>query len=116
MEAGLDGFEPVGLVVLDREQEVAVGVEDRLGQGPLRKQSIGGEETEKRVVLQQLREAGLQRLRCGRLAAGPRELGQAETHLVREDGEHVDRITVGVVPLLAGLAVGGSHDSPGGVR
>ena len=33
-----------------------------------------------------------------------------------EDVEHVDRVAVGVVPLLAGLAVDGDGDGRGGLR
>ena len=33
-----------------------------------------------------------------------------------EDVEHVDRIALGIVPLLAGLAVDGDRDGRGGLR
>ena len=67
-------------------------------------------------MLEQLLEAVLQRLGLGGLAAGDGELGQAEVQLVGEDVEHVDRVAVGVVPLLAGLAVDGDGDGRGGLR
>ncbi len=67
-------------------------------------------------MLEQFGQAVLQRLGLGRLAAGDRELGQADLQLVGEDVEHVDRITLGVVALLAGLAVGGDGEGRGGLR
>ena len=44
LEAGLHSLEQGRLVVLDREQEVPVGIEDHLGQGPLGEQGVGGAE------------------------------------------------------------------------
>lgn len=108
-EARQDRLEQTRLVVLEGEEEVAVGLQDRVGQRPLAEQGVGGEEAEERVVLDQLGQAGLERLRFGGLAAGDGELGQAEAHLVGEDVEHVDRLTVVVVALLAGLAIDGDR-------
>jgi hypothetical protein len=98
------------LIVLDREQEVAVRFQQDTGQGPLGEEGVAGEQPDERVVLEQFLQRLLQRLGLGRLAAGDGELSQAEVQLVGEDVEHVDRLTVGVVPLLAGLAIDGRRD------
>ena len=58
VEAGLYGLEQLGLVVLDGEQEVAVGFQKHLGQGPLAKQGVAGEQPEERVMVEQLVETG----------------------------------------------------------
>ena len=55
VEAGQDRLQQVGLVVLDGEQEVAVGLQDHPGQGPLGEQGVGGEQPDARVMLEQLR-------------------------------------------------------------
>lgn len=104
----------VRLVILDGEEEVAVGVEEHPRQRPLGEQSVGREEAEHRVVIDELRQGRLERLRLGGLAAGDGELAQTESQFVGEDVEHVDRVAVGVVPLPAGLAVGcGGHGRGG---
>lgn len=107
METGLNRFEQIRLVVLDREDEVPAGLEDHLGQRPLREQGIGREDLEEGVVFQQLGQRGLEGLRFGGFAVGDGKLGQAEAQIVGEDVEHVDRIAVGVMALLAGLTVDG---------
>jgi hypothetical protein len=61
-------------------------------------------------MLEQFPERLPQGLGLGGLAAGDGELGQAEVQLVGEDVEHVDRLAMGVVPLLAGLPVDGDGD------
>ncbi len=109
MEAGSDRLQQLGWVVLDREQEVAVGLQEHAGQGPLGQQRIGGEEPEERVVPQPLLQAPLQRLGRGRFAAGDGELSQAEVPLVSADVEHGDGIALSVVPRLAGCAVDGGR-------
>jgi hypothetical protein len=115
VEAGLEGLEQLGLVVLDGEQEVAVGSQEHLGQGPLAKQGVTGEQPEERVMVEQLRQAVPQRLGFGGLAVGDGELGQAQVQVVSEDVEHGDRIALGIVPLLARLAVDGDRDGRGGL-
>ncbi len=67
-------------------------------------------------MLQQLRQAGFQRLRFRRFAVGHGELSQTQTEWVRDNVEHVDGIALGIVPLLAGLAVGGRRDGQRGLR
>ena len=113
VEASLMGFEQVGLVVLDLEHEVATGLEDRLGQGPLREEGIGREDLEEGVVFQQLRQGGLEGLGFGGFAVGDGKLGQAEAQIVGEDVDQVDGFAVGVMALLAGLAVDHCDDVGG---
>jgi hypothetical protein len=112
-EAGQDRLQQARLVVLDGEEEVAVGRQDHAGQRPLAEQGVAGEEPQEGVVLDQLGQAALEGLGLGGLAPRDGELGQAEVHLVGEDVEHVDRVAVGVVPLLAGLAVDGDRGGVG---
>jgi hypothetical protein len=116
VKAGLDGFEQRGLVVFDGKQKVAVGVAEDLGQGSLAKQGIAGEQPEQRVMVKQLLQAVLQRLGFGGLAVGDGELGQTEIQVVRKDVEPMDRIALGVVPLLAGLAIDGGRDGRRGLK
>lgn len=93
------------MVVLDREQKVATGLEDYLRQGPLCKQGVGREDPDERVVFQQLLQPRLEGLGFGRFAFGHGELSEAKAQVVREDVEHVDGIAIGVAALFAGLAI-----------
>ena len=110
MKARPQGVEQIRLVVLDREQKVAAGLEDDLGQGALREQSIGREYLDKWVVFQQLRQPSLEGLGFGGFAFSYGKLCQAEAQVVREDVEHVDGIAVSVAALFARLTIDG-HDA-----
>ena len=105
MKAGPQDLEQIRLVVLDREQKVATGLEDYLGQGPLREQGIAREYLDKWVMFQQLRQASPECLGFGGLAVGYGKLGQAEAQVVCKDVEHVNGIAVGVMALFTGLAI-----------
>ena len=116
VKARQDRLEQGGLIFLDGQQEIAVGLEDHSSQRPLAKQSIAGEEAEKRVVFDQLSEPPTESLGLGALAVGDRELSQAEADLVGGDVEHVDRVALGAVTLFAGLTVDGGGRGRGGLR
>ena len=104
----------VGPVVLDREQVIAAGLDDEPGQRPPAEQGVAGQQPQRRVGGEQFAEVGLEDLRLGLLTVADGPLGQADTGLVGEDVEDVDRVAVGVVALLAGLAVDGRRPQAAG--
>ena len=112
----LNRLQKVRLVLFHSEQKIAIRFEKHFGQRPLCEQGIGREEPQERVMVQQLRQAGFERLGFGRFAVGYEELSQTEVHVMGEDIEHVNGFAKGVVPLLAGLAVDGRDRGSGDVR
>jgi hypothetical protein len=97
----------VGLVVLDRKQVGASGLHDKPGQRPLAEQGVAGQKPQRRVGGEQLAQMGLEDFRLGFLAVADGPLRQAEAGVVGEDVEDMDGVAVGVVALLAGLAIHG---------
>jgi len=59
------------------------------------------------VGIEQFIEVGLEHLRFGVLAVADGPLGQAHLEVVGEDVEYVKGVAVGVMSLLAGLAIDG---------
>lgn len=93
----------IGLVDLDRQDIVAIGVADRPGQRPLAEQGIAGQDPERGVGGEQRVEVRREDVRLGLLVAADGPVGQDQLQLLGEDVEDVDRVPLAIEGLLAVL-------------